>query len=288
MAHDHAVRDRLPPINEMLTRLAHTDARHFQIAALASLLVFNLTCVDFGAKPLSSALAIAVSLATQFACTRMFGLPQLDLRSPLITGLSLSLLLRADTPWLHALAAVIAIGSKFVLRFDGKHIWNPAGLAIVVLLFTSHGVWISPGQWGTGVWLVTFLVFAAILVLNAARRTDIAVFFFISHAGLLLTRALWLGDPLSIPLHQLQSGSLLIFTFFMITDPKTAPDSRLGRFLFAFAVAVSAHWLTFFMQMRPALYVALIALSPLVLLIDKLLPDQRFSWTNPAPRGASR
>jgi len=56
----------------------------------------------------------------------------IDLRSPLITGLSLSLLLRADEPWLHAVAGVIAIGSKFVLRIDGKHIWNPAGLAIVV------------------------------------------------------------------------------------------------------------------------------------------------------------
>src|SRR5262249_14522647 len=45
-----------------------------------------------------------------------FGLPGLDLRSPLITGLPLSLLLRADTAWLFALAGVTAIGSKFLLR----------------------------------------------------------------------------------------------------------------------------------------------------------------------------
>jgi len=32
------------------------------------------------------------------------------------------------------------------------------------------------------------------------------------------------------------------------------------------------------MQMRPALYVALIALSPLTLLIDRILPAQRFAW----------
>jgi len=48
--------------------------------------------------------------------------------------LSLSLLLRTEEPWLHAVAAVIAIGSKFVFRVDGKHIWNPAGFAIVLLL----------------------------------------------------------------------------------------------------------------------------------------------------------
>src|SRR5215467_9091389 len=270
-----------------LPRDLWSDARHYQIAALSTLVIYNFGWLDFGARPLNSALAITGSILTQILCSRLYGLPSIDLRSPLITGLSLSLLLRADEAWLHAIAGVIAIGSKFVLRVDGKHIWNPAGLAIVVLLLTSHGVWISPGQWGTSVWLVSALAFAAILVLHAARRTDIALFFLGSHAALLFARAAWLGDPLAIPLHQLQSGSLLIFSFFMISDPRTAPDSRLGRFLFAFAVAASAHWLAFFMQMRPALYVALIALSPLVLLIDKLLPAQRFTWINPTHQGAA-
>ena len=129
---------------------------------------------------------------------------------------------------------------------------------------------------------------AAILVLHAARRSDVAIFFLGSHAALLVARALWLGDPLIIPLHQLQSGSLLIFSFFMISDPRTTPDSRLGRFIFAVAVAASGHWLAFFMQMRPALYVALVALSPFILLLDKILPAERFSWTAAAPQGASR
>jgi hypothetical protein len=53
-------------------------------------------------------------------------------------------------------------------------------------------------------------------------------------------------------------------------------------------VALTAHYMTFFMQMRPALYVALIALSPLTLLIDKILPAQRFAWTRPALQGAPR
>jgi Na+-transporting NADH:ubiquinone oxidoreductase subunit NqrB len=260
-----------------------SDARHFQIVALGTLLVYNLGWLDFGAKLLPSMLAIAAALATQFLCARAFRLPQVDLRSPLITGLSLSLLLRADEPLLHAVAAVVAIASKFLLRVEGKHIFNPAGFAIVVLLFTAHGVWISPGQWGASVILAAFLAFLAILVLNAARRTDIAIFFLLAHAALLFARAAWLGDPAAIPLHQLQSGSLLIFAFFMISDPRTAPDSRLGRFLFAVAVAATAHWLAFFLQMRPALYVALIALSPLTLLIDRVLPAARFAWSAPVP-----
>jgi Na+-transporting NADH:ubiquinone oxidoreductase subunit NqrB len=275
-------------MSSLLRREWWSDARHYQIAALSTLLIYNLGWLDFGARPLNSALAIAGALAMQALCTRWFALPKFDPRSPLITGLSLSLLLRADEPWLSALAAVIAIGSKFVLRIDGKHIWNPAGFAIVVLLFTAHGVWISPGQWGSTVWLAALISFFAILVLHAAQRSDVALFFLGSHAALLLARAWWLGDPLAIPIHQLQSGSLLIFAFFMISDPRTTPDSRLGRFLFALSVALLGHYLTFFMQMRPALYVALIALSPLILLIDKVLPAQRFAWSRPAPQGVSQ
>jgi Na+-translocating ferredoxin:NAD+ oxidoreductase RnfD subunit len=272
----------------LLTSRFWSDARHYQIAALATLLTFNLGWLDFGARPLNSAAAIAASLVTQVVCSRLTGIP-LDLRSPLITGFSLSLLLRADEAWIHALAGIIGIGSKFLLRLDGKHVWNPAGFAIVVLLFaTPAHVWISPGAWGSGVWFAALLIFFAILVLGAARRSDIAIFFLGTHAALLLARALWLGDPLAIPLHQLQSGSLLIFTFFMISDPRTSPDSRLGRFIFAASVALAAHYMAFFMQMRPALYVALIALAPFVLLIDRILPAERFAWRRPTLQGAPR
>jgi Na+-transporting NADH:ubiquinone oxidoreductase subunit NqrB len=259
-----------------------SDARHWQIAALGALLIINFTSIDFGARPLNSALAIGCALAAQIICSRVLKLPAIDLRSPLITGLSLSLLLRADEPWIYAVAGAVGIASKFVLRVDGKHIFNPAGFAIVALLLVGSGhVWISPGQWGAEIWFATLLAFLAILVLHRARRADVAIFFLMSHAALLLARALWLGDPPAVPLHQLQSGSLLIFAFFMISDPRTTPDSRLARFLFAFAVAATGHYLAFFMQMRPALYIALIGLSPFILLLDRILPAERFAWTKP-------
>ena len=264
------------------------DARHYQIAALSALVIYNLGWIDIGARPGNTALALAASLLTQIICSRLAGIP-LDLRSPLITALSLSLLLRTEDPLIHALAGIIAIASKFVLRMDGKHIWNPAGFAIVVLILALPGhVWISPGAWGSTIWFATLLAFFAILVLGAAKRSDIAIFFIGAHAALLFARAIWLGDPLAIPVHQLQSGSLLIFTFFMISDPRTSPDSRLGRFVFAASVALMAHYMAFFMQMRPALYIALIALAPFVMLIDRILPAQRFAWSKPALQGAAQ
>ena len=220
------------------------------------------------------------------ACTHLWRLPRLDLRSPLITGLSLGLLLRADEPWIHVAAGAVAILAKFVFRIDGKHVWNPAGFAIVVLLFGTDHAWISPGQWGASVAFAALVAFLAILVLQGSRRGDIALFFLGSHAALLFVRALWLGDPLAIPLHQLESGALLIFAFFMISDPKTAPDARSARLLFAVGVALLAHYLAFFMQMRPALYVSLIALSPVNPLLDRLFPAERLQWI-PRREGAA-
>lgn len=76
-------------------RWQHIDARYFQIIALSTLLTLNFVWIDFGAKPLYSALAIASALGTQLVGSRLLGLPRTDLRSALISGLSLSLLLRA-------------------------------------------------------------------------------------------------------------------------------------------------------------------------------------------------
>jgi Na+-transporting NADH:ubiquinone oxidoreductase subunit NqrB len=274
------------PLLEGVWRHIRADARHAQIGALASLLAINFVTIDFGATPSTSVLALASCLLTQAVASRCLGIP-FDWRSPTITGLSLSLLLRAQPPWFFALAGVLAIASKFLLRFHGKHLFNPAGFAIVILLLANAGVWISPGQWGAELWFATLAVLLAIVVLQAARRADIAIFFLTSHAALLGARALWLGDPLAIPLHQMQSGSLLIFAFFMISDPRTSPSSRWGRFAFAFAVAALAHYLAFFVQIRPALYFALIALSPLTLAIDRVFPAPGFAWRNPEPEGAS-
>src|SRR3982074_2838435 len=85
-------------LRRRLTALC-ADARHFQIAplggsarrsesaAVASRLAFNSACLDFGARPLNSALAIASALAAQALCSWAWRLPAIDLRSPLITGL---------------------------------------------------------------------------------------------------------------------------------------------------------------------------------------------------------
>jgi Na+-translocating ferredoxin:NAD+ oxidoreductase RnfD subunit len=105
--------------------------------------------------------------------------------------------------------------------------------------------------------------------------------FLAAWTALLCGRAAWLGDPWSIPLHQLQSGALLLFSFFMISDPKTTPDSRAGRLLFALLVAAGAYYVQFKLFRPNGLLWSLAALSPLVPLLDRVLPGPRYEWSRP-------
>ena len=134
---------------EQVLKQIGADPRHFQIAALGSLLALLLVWSDFAPSLEVMVLTLSAALITQFICFKIFHVPSFDFRSPFITGLSLCLLLKTSMLWLYPLAAFIAISTKFFIRWDGKHIFNPANAAIVAgLLFLPNHVWISPGAVG--------------------------------------------------------------------------------------------------------------------------------------------
>ena len=178
-------------------------------------------------------------------------------------------------------AGVVAIGSKFVLRWNGKHVFNPANFAIVVLALSLPGAWISPGQWGAAAWFAVALAFAGLAVTGKARRWDVSLAYLATFAAILFGRAWWYGDPLAIPLHQLQSGALLLFAFFMISDPMTTPDARPARLLHAALTAAVGAFIVFAFYRADGVILALILTAPLVPVLDRLFPAARFAWRQP-------
>ncbi len=295
-----------------LFRAVNADARHWQILALSGLFSISFLTSDFGAKPLNLAVAAFGALSVQLGATIFLNLRQAARRhgpregdtgnhwmragfragmspmwdgfawkSALITALSLSILLRATSPWFWLAAGVIAIGTKFLIRYNGKHIFNPAAIGIVALMLVfGREAWVSPGQWGQAPLLAGYALALAALVLSSAKRLDIALSFLGTFAAILVARALWLGDPMTIPLHQLSSGALLVFAFFMITDPRSTPDSRAGRIVFAMAVAGLAAWFMIGPNVRGAPLMALAALALLTPILDRMLPANRFQWNS--------
>jgi Na+-transporting NADH:ubiquinone oxidoreductase subunit NqrB len=265
------------------------DPRHYQIAVLASLLVYGLARLDLEVRAAQAAAMVAVALATQYAGARWLArLPAAacrDLRSACISALSLCLLLRTGRLAYAVAAAALAVGSKFLLRVRGKHIFNPTNFGIVALLLaTGGGVWVSPGQWGNAAFFGFLLLCVGGLVVNRAARADVTCAFAGAYGAILLGRALWLGQPPAIPLNQMANGAFLIFCFFMISDPRTTPDSRAGRILFAVLVALGAAWVQFALYRPTGLLLALACLAPLVPLIDLVLPGSAHRWPRQVPR----
>jgi enediyne biosynthesis protein E5 len=261
------------------------DPRLYQIGTLAALLVYGIGWLDFDITAGRVVLLLATVLATQWIGDRLTGgrAPfRLSVRSALISGLSLCLLLRTSDARLAALAAVVTIAGKFLIRVNGKHLFNPTNGGIVAMLLLTRQVWVSPGQWGAAAFFAFLMACAGSIVVNRAARSDVTFAFIACYCALLFGRSLYLGEPLTIPFHRLESGALLLFAFFMISDPKTTPDSRIGRVLFAALVAAGAWYVQFRLFRTNGLLWSLAACSTVVPLIDWIAPGSRYAWTAPA------
>ena len=263
----------------LLSRL--TDPRHYQIAVLTTLLGIGVFALDFGIHWQNAAAIMFTAQAVQLAATRLLGLPRFDPMSALITSLSLTLLLRTELLMLASAAAAIAIGSKFLLRVNGKHLFNPANVALVTLMLCTDHAWVSSGQWGNAAVGAFGLACLGFLVLTRAKRAETTIGFLLFYSALLFGRAWWLGDPISIPVHQLQNGALLIFAFFMISDPKTTPNAPLGRLVFAAIVAIIAFTIQFIYYQPNGPILALILSAPCVPIIDAVLHGSHYRWEKP-------
>jgi Na+-transporting NADH:ubiquinone oxidoreductase subunit NqrB len=259
------------------------DPRLYQIATLASLLVYGVGWLDFDITVSRVVLLLATVLATQWIGDRLVGGPPFgsSARSALISGLSLCLLLRTNRADLAVLTAILTIAGKFLIRVNRKHVFNPTNGGIVAMLLLTNQVWVSPGQWGAAAFFALLMACVGSLVVNHAARSDVTYAFIACYCALLFGRSLYLGEPLTIPLHRVQSGALLLFTFFMISDPKTTPDSRLGRVLFAALVAFGSWYVQFRLFRTNGLLWSLAACSTIVPFIDRVVPGPRYAWTAP-------
>jgi Na+-transporting NADH:ubiquinone oxidoreductase subunit NqrB len=165
-----------------IQRHAFLDPRYFQLVSLSLFLSFGFLLFHLDVSPGRALTFLLTAAATQifyeFLRFRKINNCFYNLPSALITGLSLSLLLRTSNVALAVAAAFLAISSKFVFRIGDKHFLNPANFAIVVFLSTGLG-WVSPGQWGQ-----SFLFLALGSVLGGfttwrSLRLDVALTFLV-------------------------------------------------------------------------------------------------------------
>ncbi len=220
------------------------------------------------------------SLLTQYVLTRYYQLVFNPL-SAINSTMSILLLLHVTHIAWMVLAIVIAISSKFFIRWNNKHIFNPSNIGIVAVILLTDSAWAVPGQWGQEMWWALLLSGAGLIVIIGYSRMLTTISFLSVYSSLLILRSIWLGDSLQIPLHQMQGGSLLVFAFFMLSDPMTTPNSRNGRIVFGSLVAVLGWVLQFIYFIPNAFLYALALSSPFVVVINNVFSGNKYQWPQP-------
>jgi Na+-translocating ferredoxin:NAD+ oxidoreductase RnfD subunit len=214
---------------------------------------------------LAAILACAVlEVALTFRQTRSFVWPA----SAMLTGSGVALILRvvgtpADDPWsfyawpLFAAIAGLSLLSKYVIRFRGTHIFNPSNIGLVVAFVVLGPTRVEPLDfwWAplNGWMIAAYLVIGVggILITRRLKLLGLAASFWLALAaglGLLAASghcmtANWAFSPVcgfDFWRVVITSPEVMIFLFFMITDPKTVPAGRVGRIVFGLLVAAAS------------------------------------------------
>ncbi len=159
--------------------------------------------------------------------------------------------------YIFAGTAAFALLSKYIFKVGGAHIFNPSNIGLVVcflLLGPEHAepldFWWGPMTPWLAVALVV-IVGGGLAILMRLHLLVIAVGFWVSFAlGVALLAATghamtarWHLGPITGPYFWwvlITSPEILVFMFFMITDPKTTPKSRRGRLVYAVSVGLLA------------------------------------------------
>lgn len=278
-------------LKRLLPRWSHLapDSRWYQLTFQAVLLSIGVLWRDFSLSWSQFVGGIVAAMVCQVVCCLVYQLPKPYRYSPsaVITGFGLGLLLRADSLWVHPVAAMLAIGSKFIFHAWGRHFFNPAAFGIACALLFLPGTWISQGQWGNDLALAVVVLALGITVARQARRLDASWIFLFSYLGLNALYLLYLGyvpERLAeIWLHRASNGALLLFAFFMISDPMSLPKAPLAQYGHIFLVAICAFVWQFLLYRPHGPFWALLLLTPLIPLWDKAFPAVLPTWRKVCP-----
>ena len=159
--------------------------------------------------------------------------------------------------WIFAGTAAVALLSKYVITFRGRHVFNPSNFGLVLcFLLLGAGradpldLWWGPMSVWMGLALAVILV-GGLAILTRLRLLEIAVFFWVAFAagiavlaasGHEMTSRWHLGPVTGWEFWRVLvfSPEILVFLFFMITDPKTIPAGRRGRRAYAVGIGLLA------------------------------------------------
>jgi hypothetical protein len=186
-------------------------------------------------------LALGTALAAEIVLYRLHsgGFP--NLLSAYISGNSVAILLKpsGDLLWPFVVCSLLAISSKYVLRYRGRHLWNPTNFSVCVMLVVAAGqVSMLSHQWGNDPAMVAVIWAVGLLTVWRARVLHITLTYLAAFALLAWARTFVNHQPLGAELGPVTGPMYQLFMFFMVTDPRTIVSGRMKQIGVVLVVAL--------------------------------------------------
>lgn len=197
-------------------------------------------------SPLDIAISVATAICASYVANYFFAKlfhAVTNKESVFITALILTLIIPVKMPQSFPFivgASVIAMGVKYFVTVQKRHLFNPAAAAVaaIAMLSPEHtAIW-----WiGTPV-MVPFVIIGGLLIVRKIRREDMVIMFLIVYAVLVIVFAFIHIGTLTSLISSLETGALksalFFFAFIMFTEPLTSPPTKKLQRVYAALVAV--------------------------------------------------
>ena len=249
------------------------DPRYLVAGFLTLILIVGQVWLRFLESFGQFAIALAFSMATELALSRIYYRKWPNLISAYMTGVSIGILVRSPFWWPYAVGSILAIFQKYAIQFRGRHLFNPSNFGLCMLLLAAPGsVAALSKQWTNTPWVMLFIFCLGLVVIARLKRLHV-VFTYVSGFVLLsLLRSAITGVPVWAEVGQVLGAAFQLFIFFMITDPRTSPATRNGRIAYAMTVAGFDH-LFRMLRNQHAPFFALFVTTPLALVIESRVAE---------------
>ena len=253
------------------------DNRYLAPILVTLVLVMGQITFGFLESWWRTALAIGTAILVEIVLSRLFWGKWPHLASSYISGISIGMLIRSPEFWPYALCSAISITSKYVLRVEGRHLWNPSNFGIVAMLvLAADAVAALSVQWGNQFLPMAVVWLFGSVIIYRLGRFHITLTYVLSFLAFSLLRAVVTGHPWPAEVAPITGPMYQLFIFFMITDPKTTVHSKRGQYLVAFLVAAAEAVLRLF-QFVHAPYYALFIVGPVANLVEIVAARRRQS-----------
>lgn len=187
----------------------------------------------------STLVLVGSTYVTSVLCGLLFGV-RVHAESSFITGLILSFLflpsIEVSQLAILAFVGMIAGASKFLIVWRGRHIFNPAAFAAVIIGLTGLG---AAAWWVATPILTPVVLLVMAILLYQTKRTFLAGVFLAITAPVLVITFLAFGANVWESLVLLLSWPLLFLAGFMLTEPLTLPPRKWQMYIVSAVVAVA-------------------------------------------------